>query len=100
MRGAVWVRGGDETSRQHAHHIQDGVALGVVLCSGLVDQDGVSIVLPVGWDHMRLIARVVETGSCQLFISRDGGAVHYINDDCLPFNGLSGRGKRLREHLL
>ena len=96
MRGAVWVWCGDETAGQQAHYVQDGVALGAVLRGGLVEQNGISIVLSVRWDDMRLVARVIETGSCQLFISRDGCAVHHVNDDGLPLNGLGGRGERFR----
>jgi hypothetical protein len=31
MRRAVWVRGGDDAARQHAHHVENGIALGAVL---------------------------------------------------------------------
>ena len=99
-RAGVRAGAGDETARQHAHHVQDGIALGAVLCGGLVDQDGVGIVLPVGGDDVCLVARVVETGGCQRLIACDGCAVHHVDDDCLPLDGLRGRGERFRQHLL
>ena len=81
VRGAIRVRRGDDAARQHLHDAEDLVTLGVVLGGALVDQDRVGIILPVGGDDVSLIARIIETGGCQGFVTVDGCSVHDVDDN-------------------
>ncbi len=59
----------DDAVRQQAHNVEDAAAHGRILGGRLVDQHRIGVILPVGGDDARLVARVVETVGCQGLVS-------------------------------